>query len=111
MQRVELLVVCADVDGAAGSQDGRAVHIAAQLHRPAQLSVGLETVQAITEGLVCVLSVVEPCQTFSLVWNGTSPYVQSAKRKCLQLYYYFMDHDLGLIHVKLQTWFPFQIQI
>ena len=65
----------------------------------------------ITEGLVCVLSVVEPCRTFSLVWNGRSPYVQSAQRKCLQLYYYFMDRDLGLIHVKLQTWFPFRIQV
>jgi hypothetical protein len=64
-----------------------------------------------TEGLVCVLSVVEPCRTFSLVWNGRSPYVQSSQRKCLQLYYYFMDRDLGLIHVKLQTWFPFRIQV
>jgi len=65
----------------------------------------------ITEGLVCVLSVVEPCRTFSLAWNGRSPYVRDAKRKCLQLYYYFMDRDLGLIHVKLQTWFPFRIQV
>src|SRR3989454_740470 len=27
------------------------------------------------------------------------------------LYYYFMDRDFGLIHVKLQTWFPLQIQV
>ena len=33
--------------------------------------------------------------------------MRPAKRKCLQLYYYFMDRQLGLIHVKLQTWFPF----
>ena len=26
-------------------------------------------------------------------------------------YYYFLDRDLGLIHVKLQSWFPCQIQI
>jgi hypothetical protein len=65
----------------------------------------------VTEGLVCVLSVVEPCRTFSLVWNGRSPYVQSARRKCLHFYYYFLDQDLGLIHVKLQSWFPFQIQV
>jgi hypothetical protein len=65
----------------------------------------------ITDGLVCVLSVVEPCRTFSLVWNGRSPYVQSARRKCLHFYYYFLDKDLGLIHVKLQSWFPCQIQI
>jgi len=37
--------------------------------------------------------------------------VQSAKRKCLHLYYYFMDRDLGLLHVRVQTWFPLQVQI
>jgi len=37
--------------------------------------------------------------------------VASARRKCLFLYYYFMDRDFGLIHVKLQTWFPLQIQV
>jgi len=37
--------------------------------------------------------------------------VQFAKRKCLFLYYSFMDPDLGLIHVKLQTWFPLQLQL
>ena len=38
--------------------------------------------------------------------------MRPAKRNCLQLYYhYFMDRQLGLIHVKLQTWFPFPIQV
>jgi hypothetical protein len=64
----------------------------------------------IKQGLVCVLSVVEPCRTFSLAWNGRSPQIRDAKRKCLHLYYYFMDSELGLIHIKVQTWFPFRIQ-
>jgi hypothetical protein len=29
----------------------------------------------------------------------------------LHLYYYFIDPELGLIHVKVQTWFPFRIQV
>ena len=37
--------------------------------------------------------------------------MQSAKRKCLHLYFYFIDRDFGLIHVRLQTWFPMQIQV
>jgi hypothetical protein len=32
-------------------------------------------------------------------------------RKCLVLYYYFMDRDFRLIHVRLQTWFPLQVQV
>jgi hypothetical protein len=37
--------------------------------------------------------------------------VQPAWRKCLHLYFYFLDRQLGLIHVKLQTWFPFPLQV
>ncbi len=65
----------------------------------------------IDEGLVCVLAVLEMSRTFSVVWKERSSFVQSTRRKCLQLYYYFMDRELGLIHVKLQTWFPFQMQV
>jgi hypothetical protein len=65
----------------------------------------------ITEGLVCVFATVEPCRTFSLRWREGSACIQSARRKCLILYYYFMDRDFGLIHVRLQTWFPLQLQV
>ena len=39
------------------------------------------------------------------------PFVQTARGKCLFLYFYFMDPAFSLIHVKLQTWFPLQIQV
>ncbi len=64
----------------------------------------------ITEGLLCVFATVEPCRTFSLRWREGSAFIQSARRKCLILYY-FMDRDFGLIHVRLQTWFPLQLQV
>jgi hypothetical protein len=65
----------------------------------------------IREGLVCIYSVLEPGRTFSLSFQKGRPFIQSAKRKCLVLYYYFMDRRFGLIHVKIQTWFPMQIQV
>ena len=64
----------------------------------------------IERGLVCVFSTLEPCRTYSLRWNHAS-YIQPARRKCLFLYYYFMDPEFGLIHVRIQTWFPLQLQI
>src|SRR5438309_9177227 len=64
----------------------------------------------IQEGLICVLTVVEPCRTFSFRFEKGKPFVASARRKCLFVYFYFMDPDFGLMHVKLQTWFPMQIQ-
>jgi hypothetical protein len=65
----------------------------------------------IDEGLVCVFALLERSRTFSLTWKERTSFVQSSRRKCLQLYYYFMDRELGLIHLKLQTWFPFQMQV
>jgi hypothetical protein len=62
-------------------------------------------------GLVAVFSTVEPCRTFALRYADGGPRLKSAKRKCLFLYYYFLDREFGLMHVRLQTWFPFQIQI
>jgi len=62
-------------------------------------------------GLVGIFSVLEPCRSFSFRFEKGRPFVQSARRKCLVLYYYFLDQGLGLVHVKVQTWFPMVIQI
>src|SRR5260370_28525185 len=63
------------------------------------------------EGLICVFALLEVSRTFSVVWKERNSFVQSTRPNCLQPYYYFMDRELGLIHVKLQTWFPFQMQV
>jgi hypothetical protein len=98
-----------------------ALSIAAEAQRPHQYLTGpthkedlarqIAERDGITEGLVCVFSVLEPRRTFSLVWKEAHPFVQPAWRKCLHLYFCVVDHQLGLIHVKLQTWFPFPIQV
>jgi hypothetical protein len=67
--------------------------------------------EGIQHGLVCVFSVLEPCRSFAFRFHTERPYVQPARRKCLFIYFYFMDRHFGLIHVKLQTWFPMQIQV
>jgi len=66
---------------------------------------------AITEGLLCVLRCVEPCQSYKLRPKGEPLGLRKAQRACLHLYFYFLDRDFGLMHVRLQTWFPFMIQI
>ena len=65
----------------------------------------------ITAGLVCVFSTVEPCRTFRLADAPGRPTLRSAWRKCLFLYFYFIDPEFGLLHVRLQTWFPFTIHV
>jgi len=64
----------------------------------------------VTEGLVCILSAVEATQSFRVCPGEGRPRIFPAPRKCLCLYFYYIDPDLGWLHVRLPTWFPFPIQ-
>jgi hypothetical protein len=67
----------------------------------------------IEEGLVCVFSVLEPCTSFTVQGNRHTHRLQVVRktRKCLHFYFYLIDPEFGLMHVRLQSWFPFEIQI
>lgn len=67
----------------------------------------------ISEGLVCVLSCVESCQTFALHRDRERKLLSlvAGLRKCLHLYFYYVDPEFGLIHIRLQTWLPFPVQV
>lgn len=65
----------------------------------------------IRDGLVCVFGTNETCRTFRVRFGEGAPKAGPALRVCLVLYYYFMDREFGLMHVKMQTWFPFTIQV
>jgi hypothetical protein len=65
----------------------------------------------ITQGLVCVLRAVEPCQSFKMIPGEGRPQLVNAPRKCLCFYFYFIDREFGLMHVRIQSWFPLVIQI
>jgi hypothetical protein len=97
--------------GIMASQAGRPYQYLSEPTRKEDLARKIAERDGIEEGFVCVFSVLEPCRTFSVVLKENKSWIAPAKRKCLQLYYYFMDRQLGLIHVKLQTWFPFPIQV
>ena len=66
----------------------------------------------VDEGLICILSVVEYCQTLQPKKhdNGLLS-LDTVNRKCKYYYFYFLDKHFGFMHVKLQTWFPFLIQV
>jgi hypothetical protein len=67
----------------------------------------------IQEGLVCVLTCVEPCRTFSIRKDPARKRLRlvGEPRKCLRVYFYYVDRDFGLMHIRLQTWLPFPIQV
>jgi hypothetical protein len=65
------------------------------------------------EGLICVLTCVEPCQSFDINKNRETKKLELVprQRKCLHHYHYFLDPRFGLMYARLQTWFPFNFQI
>jgi hypothetical protein len=67
----------------------------------------------IREGLVCVLTCVEPCHSFYLRKDADRKllHLVAGQRKCLHIYYYFVDREFGLMHLRLQTWLPFPLQV
>jgi hypothetical protein len=65
----------------------------------------------ITRGLVCVFSQLEPCRTYRVRYSKPKPRLASDRRKCLFIYFYFIDREFGLMHIRIQTWFPFQLQV
>jgi hypothetical protein len=78
-----------------------------------ELARAIAEEEGITEGLICVFSCVEPCRSFSVRGNrGTHKLeVVYEPRKCLHFYFYFIDPEFGFIHIRLQSWFPFEIQV
>ena len=67
--------------------------------------------QRIECGLVGVLCTMETCNSFDLVPSEKRPRFISRPRQQRVLYYYFLDPQLGLIHVRLQTWAPYTFQV
>jgi hypothetical protein len=67
----------------------------------------------ISEGLICVFSTVENCMSFEVRGNRQTQKLEvvRAARKCLHYYFYLIDREFGFMHIRLQSWFPFQIQL
>jgi len=67
----------------------------------------------VREGLIGVLTAVEPCQTYEIYRDRERKLItlEPRRRKCLFLYHYWMDAELGFMHARIQTWFPFTIRV
>lgn len=67
----------------------------------------------IRDGLIAIFSCVEGCRTFSVRGNRATKRLElvAQERRCAHLYFYYCDHDFGVMHVRVQTWLPFTIQI
>jgi len=67
----------------------------------------------IRQGPVCALTCVEPCLAFDVHRNKQTQQLDLVQRtrKCLFVYQYWQHPVLGWMNARIQTWFPFAIQI
>ena len=66
----------------------------------------------VEDGLVCVLKTLESCKTAKVYGSDDGKLtVKSVYTKCLHYYLYYLDREFGSMFVKIQTWFPFNIQV
>jgi hypothetical protein len=64
-------------------------------------------------GLIGVLKSVERCWSFEVQGNRATKKLElrGGPSKCLHYYHYFQDPQVGLVYVRLQTWFPFSVHV
>lgn len=69
--------------------------------------------QPIDRGLICVLTAVEPCMSFEYHRSADRKErgLRRRPKKCLHLYKYLLHPQFGFMSARLQTWFPFNIQV
>jgi hypothetical protein len=63
-------------------------------------------------GLVHIFSAMETCTSFK-PWHDKpsgKTFFRPDSGKCLHYYFYFIDPDLGLCHLRVPTWAPFRLQ-
>jgi hypothetical protein len=79
--------------------------------RKEEWAMDLMRKQGICEGLIGILCTQETCSSFRLAKGEHRPEFKPAKRQQRVLYYYFLDREFGFMHVRLETWFPFTVQV
>jgi hypothetical protein len=67
----------------------------------------------LTQGLIGIWSAVEPCLTYFVRRDRAQKklVLRLEPGKCLHFYFYFLHEQLGLLHLRLQTWFPFAMHL
>ena len=65
------------------------------------------------KGLITTLSSIELCNTMTVKPNHETKKLEVTSRptKCKHYYFYFNDEEFGLMFLKIQTWFPYNVQI
>ena len=95
-------------------QTGRPLlYLHSSTERKETLARDLARRDGLSTGLIGIWSCVEPCLTYFVRRDRQEKklVLRLEPGKCLHYYFYFLHEQLGLLHLRLQTWFPFQVSL
>lgn len=81
--------------------------------RKEELAHARQKMLGIESGLIGVYSAVEPCWSYRARYSAQAghPVLGRDWMKCKHLYFYFDHAQYGFMSIRLQTWFPYHVQI
>jgi hypothetical protein len=89
------------------------IYLASSNTRKETLALDIARDDKVTEGLIAIFKCVEPCWSFKVGPNAETKKLELRylPSKCSHLYFYQLDPQLGLTHLRLQMWAPFSIHV
>lgn len=98
---------------AAERLDRPVIYLASSATRKEDVARRVLCEQPVDSGLICILKCVEPCMTYGIHRSRERKKLELYAKpgKCLHLYHYFIDPEFGFMNARIQTWFPFSVQI
>lgn len=101
-----------DVEQTAMRETGRGItHLGSTRLRKEDIARQRQHKMGLEAGLIGAWSCVEECMSFRIRPAQGRPTMVPCSTRCKHLYLYFDDPTYGFMSVRLQTWFPFMIQI
>ncbi len=104
--------LAADIENSADELGRPVVYLSSPKDKKENIAKDFLLSAPVDEGLICVLKTLESCRTAKVVGSGEGKhFLKTSSTKCLHYYLYFLDQEFGFMFVKIQTWFPFNIQV
>jgi hypothetical protein len=105
--------LCRAVEGYAQRLGRPVVYMASSAASKEERALAVARQDGIKSGLVCVLSCVEPCMSPEIHRNREHKRLELSyvKRKCKFYYIYRIDPVFGWMHLRIQSWIPFEVQV
>jgi hypothetical protein len=89
------------------------IYLMSSNHRKIDLATEVADKDNIEKGLIGIWRIVEPCQSYDIRGFAKKGNYRLVKRqrKCLYLYYYWIDSRFGFMSAWIQTWYPFTVHV